>query len=49
MTDMRVLGFWVAEDLNIPPGAADIVLKMEGFPTIHKCRSTFKKRFRIPP
>lgn len=43
MTDMRVLGFWVAEDLNIPPGAADIVLKMEGFPTIHKMPLYFQK------
>ncbi len=32
--DMRVSGFWAAEDLNIPPGAADIVSKMEGFPSI---------------
>lgn len=33
---MRNSGFWVAEGLNIPAGACDIVLKMEGFPTIHK-------------
>lgn len=43
ITDMRVMGFWVAEDLNIPPGAADIVLKMEGFPTIHKMPLYFQK------
>jgi hypothetical protein len=48
MTDMRVLGFWVAEDLNIPPGAADIVLKMEGFPTIHKMPLHFQKALPDP-
>lgn len=34
--DMRSSGFWAAEDLNIPAGAADIVAKMEGFPTIQR-------------
>ncbi|MBA3994277.1 MAG: hypothetical protein C0469_12185 [Cyanobacteria bacterium DS2.3.42] len=48
ITDMRVLGFWVAEDLNIPPGAADIVLKMEGFPTIHKLPLKFQKALPEP-
>ncbi len=36
LIDMRVSGFWVAEDPEIPAGAADVVLKMEGFPMIHK-------------
>ncbi len=48
ITDMRVLGFWVAEDLNIPGGAADIVLKMEGFPTIHKMPLKFQKALPEP-
>lgn len=34
--DMRVSGFWAAEGLNIPAAAADIVAKMEGFPTIQR-------------
>lgn len=36
ISEMRNSGFWAAENLDIPPGAADIVLKMEGFPGIHK-------------
>lgn len=36
LSEMRVDGFWAAEDLKIPPGAANIVAKMEGFPTIGK-------------
>lgn len=35
-SDMRISGFWAAESLDIPAGAADIVAKMEGFPTIQK-------------
>ncbi len=48
LTDMRLLGFWVAEDLNVPPGAADIVLRMEGFPTIHKLPLRFHKAIPEP-
>ncbi|MCC7528499.1 MAG: hypothetical protein IT342_08255 [Candidatus Melainabacteria bacterium] len=43
VSQMRNSGFWVAENLDIPPGAADIVLKMEGFPTIHKLPLKFQK------
>lgn len=43
IAEMRTCGFWAAENLNVPPGAADIVLKMEGFPTIHKLPLLFEK------
>lgn len=36
LTDMRISGFWAAENLPIDPNAADIVCKMEGFPSVHK-------------
>lgn len=42
ITQMRYNGFWVAENLPVPPGAADIVLKMEGFPLIHKMPLLFE-------
>jgi|GEM_PF-6176778 hypothetical protein len=52
--DMRVSGFWAAEDVNIPGGAADIVSRMEGFPTIQKLplyfqlsQATLDKRPRV--
>ncbi len=43
ISEMRNFGFWAAENLNVPPGAADIVLKMEGFPSIHKMPLLFEK------
>ena len=42
ITQMRYNGFWAAEDLKIPGGAADVVLKMEGFPLIHKMPLSFE-------
>ena len=48
LSAIRDTGFWVAEGLDIPAGAADIVLKMEGFPSIHKMPLYFQIPKQIP-
>lgn len=48
LSAIRDSGFWVAEGLDIPASAADIVLKMEGFPTIHKMPLYFQIPKKIP-
>lgn len=48
LSAIRDSGFWVAEGLDIPAGAADIVLKMEGFPSIHKMPLYFQIPKQIP-
>lgn len=34
--DLQRNGIWVAEDLKLPAGAADVVMRINGFPELHK-------------
>lgn len=34
--DLQRNGIWVADDLKLPPGAANVVLRINGFPELNK-------------
>lgn len=41
--DLQRNGIWVAENLKIPAGAADVVMRINGFPELHKFPLEFRQ------